>query len=70
MAHKYAYYKLNTEFISDIGYDHEEKSWYVMGRALGLLKEDEISPCIDYDENHPLAIEGQKLAEMLLKRKV
>jgi hypothetical protein len=70
LAHKYAYYKLSQEIIKDAGYDHEEQSWYVMGRALGVLKEDETSPCIDFDENHPLASEGQKLAELLLKRKV
>jgi len=58
MAHKYAYYVLNGHFVEDIPYDMEEKTWYIMGIALGLLKEDETSPCIDFDYNHPLANEG------------
>lgn len=65
MAHKYAYYVQSGNFISDDGYDCEEKSWYVMGRALGHLKEDEKSPCIDFDEKHPLAKEGIELAKKL-----
>lgn len=68
MAHKYAYYVLSGHFISDHGYDREEKSWYIMGRALGHLKEDEITPCVDFDEKHPLAKEGIKLANKLKMR--
>jgi hypothetical protein len=62
MAHKYAYYILSTEFIKDIAYDGEEKSWFVMGRALGLLKEDETSPCVDFDPHHPKAEAGVAMA--------
>jgi hypothetical protein len=68
LCHKYAYYVLNKHFIEDIGYDLEEKSWFVMGRALGLLKEDETSPCIDFDPNHPKANEGIALANTLTPR--
>lgn len=67
MAMKYAYYVLNQEIIKDYAYDLEEKSWYVMGIALGLLKEDEISPCVGFDEKHPKAEEGVALAKKLLK---
>lgn len=66
LAHKYAYYVANEPYIKDITYDGEEKSWYVMGRALGVLKEDETSPCIDFDLKHPLAQKGIKLAKELM----
>lgn len=65
LAHKYAYYVMNGHFISDGAYDGEEKSWYVMGRALGLLKEDETSPCVDFDTKHPLASEAITYAQTL-----
>lgn len=68
LAHKYAYYVLNGHYIEDIGYDGEEKSWYVMGRALGYLKEDETSPCIDFDEKHPLAKEAIEYSKTLKLR--
>lgn len=68
LAHKYAYYIKNCHFIVDIAYDGEEKSWYIMGRALGLLKEDETSPCVDFNENHPLAKEGIALTNTLVPR--
>lgn len=68
MAHKYAYYVCHNNFVSDYAYDFEEKSWYVMGRALGFLKEDETSPCVDYDPKHPYAEEGRKLAERLMRK--
>lgn len=55
MAHKYAYYILNNSYIKDITYDLEEKHWYEFGRELGLLKEDEISPCIGFDDRHHIA---------------
>jgi FKBP-type peptidyl-prolyl cis-trans isomerase 2 len=41
-----------------------------MGRALGILAEDETSPCIDFDFNHPMANKGIKLANKLLKRRI
>jgi hypothetical protein len=69
LAFKYAYYVLAEEIIKDIAYDGEETSWYVMGRALGHLKEDETSPCIDYDPKHPLASEAEALAKKYLKIK-
>jgi len=68
LAAKYAYYELNRPFISDYTYDIEEKHWYVMGRALGLLKEDETSPCVDWDHTHPAAAEAKKLAERLIRK--
>lgn len=69
LAHKYAYYIESKPYIEDVAYDHEEKSWYVMGRALGVLTEDKISPCIDFDPNHPLADLGIELAKRLIKKK-
>jgi hypothetical protein len=65
LAHKWAYYVCSRNYIEDIAYDGEERSWYMMGRALGLLKEDETSPCIDFDEKHPLANEAIKYAKTL-----
>lgn len=57
---KYDYYECNGKYevMSDITYDKTEKSWYMMGIGLGLLKEDEISPCVDWDPNHPKATEA------------
>jgi hypothetical protein len=69
MAFKYAYYILSDELVKDATYDAMEKSWHVMGRALGDLTEEDISPCVDFDPKHPLADEGIKLANKLLKRK-
>ena len=67
LAHKYAYYVKSNSYVEDITYDLEEKGWYVMGRALGHLKEDETSPCVDFDYDHPLAKEGIELAERLMR---
>lgn len=69
MACKYAYYVENDSFIKDYAYDLDEKGWYVMGRALDLLQEDETSPCIGFDENHPLAEQGKELGLKLLGKK-
>jgi hypothetical protein len=68
LACKYAYYVENKPFLKDIAYDGEEESWYIMGRALGLLKEDETSPCVDWNENHPKAKEGVALALTLMEK--
>nr|BFD64800.1 hypothetical protein BdHM001_34810 [Bdellovibrio sp. HM001] len=68
MAAKYAYYVHSNPFIDDTAYDIAEKSWYVMGIALGHLKEEETSPCVDFDENHPKAKEGMALAKKLMKK--
>jgi hypothetical protein len=65
LAAKYAYYVLSQPYLKDITYDLMEKSWYVMGRALGHLKEDETTPCVDWDEKHPLANEAIELANRL-----
>ena len=62
MAGKYAYYVLSEEFMKDAAYDICEKGWYIMGRALGVLSEDETGPCIDFDEKHPYAEKGKELA--------
>jgi hypothetical protein len=67
LALKYAYYILNQELVKDVSYDFSEKDWYVMGRALGVLKEDDISPCVDFDYSHPMAEEGIRLANKLLR---
>lgn len=69
LAFKYAYYVHNKTLIDDCAYDYEEKDWYVMGIALNLIKEDETSPCVDFDYNHPLAKEGISLANRFLKIK-
>lgn len=68
MAHKYAYYVCDNPYLDDVAYDLEEKGWYVMGRALGLLKEDEISPCIDFDHNHAFSEKGIELAKQLMRK--
>jgi hypothetical protein len=66
LAFKYGYYVLSEEIVKDATYDAEEKVWHIMGQALGHLKEDETSPCVDFDASHPLAAEGKALAEKLL----
>lgn len=67
IACKYAYYVESNPFLQDIGYDVAEKCWYIMGIALGHLKEDETSPCVGWDENHPQAKEGIELAQKLMR---
>lgn len=69
MAGKYAYYILSDEFMTDAAYDICESSWYVMGRALGLLSQDDTSPCVDFDENHPYAERGKELALKFCKKR-
>lgn len=66
LAAKYAYYVLSDQFISDLSYDMSEKDWHIMGRALGHLKEDDTSPCVDWNESHPLAAEAIALAKELV----
>lgn len=68
LALKYAYYIKNEELVKDYSYDGSEKEWYAMGLALDLLKEDETSPCIDFDYKHPKAEEAIALAEKLLRK--
>jgi hypothetical protein len=67
LAFKFAYYVLSETIVKDITYDGEERSWYIMGRALGHLNKDETSPCIDFDVNHPLANEAIVLARRYLR---
>lgn len=67
MAMKYSYYVLADTFATDDQYDICESGWYVMGRALGVLKVEDTSPCIGWDESHPDAIEGIALARRFLK---
>jgi NAD-dependent DNA ligase len=69
LAFKYAYYILAETIVKDDFYDGLEQSWYVMGRGLGLLNEDETSPCVGFDENHPMAEQGIALAKHFLKIK-
>lgn len=66
MACKYAYYVCNNPYNSDYWYDDLEAQWYMMGLALGHLKEGEHSPCIDFDEKHPMAQKGIELAKKLM----
>jgi len=67
LAAKYAYYALSKNYNSDLWYDLTEKDWYVMGRALGHLNENDTSPCVDFDEKHPLANEAIELANKLTR---
>lgn len=69
LAHKYAYYVMCVHFIEDYAYDIFERNWHMMGMALGHLKQDETSPCIDFDLTHPLAKEGIALAKRLVPRR-
>jgi hypothetical protein len=62
MTHKYLYYILHDAVIDDTSYDFLEKGWFIMGRGLGVLNEDETSPCVDFDYNHKLANEAIELA--------
>lgn len=69
LAHKYAYYVHSEIFICDYGYDIEEHSWYIMGRALNLLDEEDRSPCIDFDYKHSLADKAIAYAKTLKYKK-
>ncbi len=68
LAAKYSYYERDCEFWEDMRYDIREKTWYIMGRALGILAEDETSPCVGFDYNQPLAGEVIKLEKRLRRR--
>ena len=67
LAFKYAYYVKGETLVKDQTYDNEEQSWYVMGAALGYLKEDETSPCVGWGSGHKWAKEAVQLAESFLK---
>jgi hypothetical protein len=67
LSHKYAYYIACNPYIDDITYDLEEKDWRLMGQALNIINADEISPCVGFDAEHPMAVEGVKLANKLIK---
>jgi hypothetical protein len=69
LAAKYAYYVCSNPYLSDYAYDGLEQSWYIMGRALGYLKEDEHTPCVDFDEKHPNAEEAVELAKKLMAKR-
>jgi|SRR5665213_2907856 len=69
LALKYAYYVESRTIVEDLAYDMDEKSWFMMGRELGLLKEDETSPCIDFDPKHPYADEAIALAKTLKEKR-
>lgn len=68
MAHKYAYYVANNPIVSDEVYDGEEGGWFIMGRALGDLDEDIVSPCIGWDSSHRSAKKGMELARQLMRK--
>ena len=65
LAHKWAYYVHSAHYTEDYAYDLEEQSWYMMGRVLGHLREDETSPCVDFNSAHPLADEAIAYAKTL-----
>lgn len=67
LAAKYAYYVLDRPYLKDVSYDGSEQGWYIMGRALGVLNEDETSPCVGFNEKHPLAKEAVELSLRLSK---
>lgn len=67
MACKYAYYVKDNPYKKDEAYDILEHCWYVMGRALGDLEEDETSPCVGWDSGHRSAKKGMELAERLMQ---
>jgi hypothetical protein len=69
LALKYAYYVESRTIVEDVTYDGEEAGWFMMGSCLGLLKEDETSPCIDFDPKHPYADEAIALAKTLKEKK-
>lgn len=69
LAAKYAYYVCSNSYLADEAYDGLEKSWYIMGRALGRVKEDDHTPCVDFDEKHPKAPEAIELAQKLMPRR-
>lgn len=71
LAAKYDYYVLcrGETWMSDAAYDITEDGWYVMGQALGLLKEDETSPCVGFDDKHPLASQAIELCLKFTKGK-
>lgn len=69
MAMKYAYYVKDEGFVDDLNYDLSEKDWYRFGRQLGLLDEEETSPCIDFDWEHPMASDARILGDYYLTRK-
>lgn len=68
LAAKHAYYVLNNPYLDDLGYDLMEYNWYVMGRALELVEQDEHTPCVDFDESHPLAKEAIELSQRLRRK--
>ena len=68
LCHKYAYYVLSVQYVTDVAYDLAEKDWYFMGRALGVLDIDDISPCIDFDYKHKWAAEAIALSNTLKPR--
>lgn len=68
MAAKYAYYVSNNPYLDDMAYDILENSWYIMGRALGAIDEDETSPCIGFDSSNKFAPQAIQLAKKLMKK--
>ncbi len=68
LASKYAYYECSNPYEKDMAYDLREKDWFIMGRALGLLAEDETSPCVDWNPDHPFAAEAIELANRLMPK--
>lgn len=68
MAHKYLYYERSMHIVEDITYDGEEYGWHIMGRALGHLKEEDTSPCVGFDHNHPRAKRAEALAKVWIRK--
>lgn len=69
MAAKYAYHVSNKPIVSNEKYDLMEQAWYVMGRALGDLDEDENSPCVGWDSGQRSARAARDLAHRMIEAK-
>lgn len=66
---KYAYYVSDKDLVNDNQYDIEEFNWYLIGRAIGKLRNDETTPCVGFDENHPMTKKGIELHDRLPAKK-
>jgi hypothetical protein len=60
MIAKYAYYVHNHGIMPDWAYDYLEKDWHDLGIKLGRLSENDTSPCVDFNWDHPLAKQAEE----------
>lgn len=68
MSFKYGYYIMCKVLEHDRVYDTHERTWFQLGRKLGILTEEQTSPCIDFDFAHPMARRAEKYAKAYFKR--